>query len=71
MPFLKIANINEKVDFFSIQKNNNCIIKLYKHHDDTKIIIVSVIDNLIKGAAGQAVQCFNISMNLDEKLGLV
>ena len=71
MPFLKIANTNEKVDFFSIQKNNNCIIKLYKHHDNTKIIIVSVIDNLIKGGAGQAVQCFNISMNLDEKLGLV
>ena len=29
----------------------------------------SKIDNLIKGAAGQAVQCFNIIYNLDEKLG--
>ena len=36
-----------------------------------KIILVSAIDNLIKGAAGQAVQCLNISENLDETKSLL
>jgi N-acetyl-gamma-glutamylphosphate reductase len=31
---------------------------------------VSAIDNLVKGAAGQAVQCFNVSFGLDERAGL-
>jgi len=35
-----------------------------------KLIIMSAIDNLIKGASGQAVQCMNIAYNLDETLGL-
>ena len=36
-----------------------------------KVIIVSAIDNLIKGAAGQAVQCFNIAENINETLSLL
>ena len=47
-----------------------CILKLFNHYDRSKIIIVSLIDNLQKGAAGQAVQCFNISLGLEESLGL-
>ena len=70
LPFIKFLNKKEKADFFSVQNNNNCLIKLYKHQNDSHIIIVSLIDNLLKGAAGQAVQCFNIMMNLDEKIGL-
>ncbi len=38
-----------------------------KHHH---LIIASVIDNLVKGAAGQAVQCMNLCLGLDESLGL-
>ena len=34
-------------------------------------IIVSLIDNLIKGAAGQAVQCFNISQGFEESTALI
>ena len=45
-------------------------IKVLKHHSDDKIIIVSGIDNLIKGAAGQAVQCFNLSAGLKEEISL-
>ena len=65
-----ILNENQKGDFFSIQYNNDCLIKLYKHHSNSKIIIVSLIDNLLKGAAGQAIQCFNIVNSIDEKVGL-
>ena len=35
-----------------------------------RVIVLSAIDNLVKGAAGQAVQNFNIASGFDEKLGL-
>jgi N-acetyl-gamma-glutamyl-phosphate reductase len=35
-----------------------------------RVIVVSAIDNLIKGQAGQAVQCLNVMMGWDETLGL-
>ena len=47
-----------------------CLIKLFDHYDSSKIIIVSLIDNLLKGASGQAVQCMNIMFGHDEKSGL-
>ena len=50
--------------------NTNFIdIAVYKK-DDTAII-VSAIDNLLKGASGQAVQCFNIMHNIEETTGLI
>ena len=60
----------DRGDFFKVQNNNNCFIKLFNHYDSSKIIIVSMIDNLLKGASGQAVQCMNIMFGYDEKLGL-
>ena len=70
LPFVKIKKDEEKFDFFTVQNTNNCLIKLFPHSSDNKIIIVSLIDNLIKGAAGQAIQCFNIIYNFDENLSL-
>ncbi|MFL2510142.1 MAG: N-acetyl-gamma-glutamyl-phosphate reductase [Alphaproteobacteria bacterium] len=70
LPFIKIKKDEEKFDLFSVQNTNNCLIKLFTHTSDNKIIIVSLIDNLIKGAAGQAIQCFNIIYNFDENLSL-
>ena len=57
--------------FFSIQNSNYCKIKVFDHYSDDKLIIVSAIDNLIKGAAGQAVQCFNIAENIEETVSLL
>tara|TARA_B100001173_G_scaffold148648_1_gene128905 strand:- start:92 stop:1114 length:1023 start_codon:yes stop_codon:yes gene_type:complete len=64
-------NNNDRADFFSIQNTNKCVLKIFKHYSDSKIIIVSLIDNLLKGAAGQAVQCFNLSKGFKESLGLI
>ena len=69
--FIKYIEDNEKLDFFSIQNTNYCKIKIFDHHSDDKIIIVSGIDNLIKGASGQAVQCFNLSAGLEETTALL
>ena len=68
--FIEFINNEQRVDFFSVQNTNKCILKLFKHYDNSKIIIVSLIDNLQKGAAGQAVQCFNLSHGLNEYIGL-
>ena len=70
-PFIKYIDNAETLDFFSVQNSNYCKIKIFNHHSEDKIIIVSAIDNLIKGAAGQAVQCFNIAENIEETLSLV
>ncbi len=35
-----------------------------------KVVAFGVVDNLVKGAAGQAVQCMNLMLNLDESAGL-
>ena len=68
--FVTIINQAERIDFFKVQNTNNCFIKLFNHYDSSKIIIVSLIDNLVKGASGQAVQCMNIMFDYDEKSGL-
>ena len=60
----------KRLIFFSIQNTNYCKIKTFDHYSEDKLIIVSAIDNLIKGAAGQAVQCFNIAENIEETLSL-
>ena len=36
----------------------------------SQLIVMAAIDNLLKGAAGQALQCINLSMNLDHTTGL-
>ena len=67
--FIKFYD-DKRADFFSVQNTNNCIIKLLKHYDSSKLIIVSLIDNLKKGAAGQAVQCLNINLGINESISL-
>ena len=69
--FIDFINDEQRADFFLVQKTNKCVLKIFKHYDDSKIIIISLIDNLLKGAAGQAVQCFNLSKGFDESLGLI
>ena len=69
--FIKLIDTDDRLDFFSVQNTNFCKIKIFKHYNENKIILVSAIDNLIKGAAGQAVQCLNISENLDETKSLL
>jgi N-acetyl-gamma-glutamyl-phosphate reductase len=69
--FIDFIDNEQRADFFLVQNTNKCVLKIFKHYDDSKIIIVSLIDNLQKGAAGQAVQCFNLSKGFEESLGLI
>ena len=52
--------------------NTNMVhISINKSNAKNTFIISSSIDNILKGAAGQAIQNFNIRFNFDEKLGLI
>ncbi len=69
--FIDFINDKQRADFFLVQNTNKCVLKIFKHYNESKIIIISLIDNLLKGAAGQAVQCFNLSKGFDETSGLI
>ena len=54
-----------------IIKTNFCDIGLALHADGKRLVVVSCLDNLGKGAAGQAVQNLNLTLGLEERTGLV
>ncbi|MDO5979563.1 N-acetyl-gamma-glutamyl-phosphate reductase [Flavivirga spongiicola] len=62
--FISDANIHLK----QVVNTNKCIIHLHKHNN--KLLITSVIDNLLKGASGQAIQNMNLMFGLEETEGL-
>ena len=51
--------------------SNNCFISVCKSKYKNKIIIISAIDNLIKGGAGQAIQNMNIKYGFNQTKGLI
>jgi N-acetyl-gamma-glutamyl-phosphate reductase len=65
-PFTHVTNRN--IDLKQIVNTNKCFIQVQKHGN--KIFIVSIMDNLLKGASGQAVQNMNLMFGLDERAGL-
>lgn len=58
----------QNVHLKQVVNTNNCFIHLDKHKN--KLLITSVIDNLLKGASGQAIQNMNLIFGLEETLGL-
>jgi len=69
--FIKFAKFNKSIGTGEVINTNFCRIAVCKTHDKNKIIIISTIDNLIKGGSGQAVQNMNVAFNMNEKLGLI
>ncbi len=69
--FVNIVNSKEMINTNRVLNTNNCNIAVYQTRFDSQIIIASSLDNLIKGAAGQAVQNFNIRFGFKETLSLV
>lgn len=56
-----------------VNNTNNCLISLFSSSESnvqSNLVIISAIDNLVKGASGQAIQNMNIMFNLPETLGL-
>lgn len=53
-----------------VRGSNNCFVNVVDDRIPGRVIILSVIDNLVKGASGQAVQNMNVACGLEEHLGL-
>lgn len=60
--------VDENIDLKQVVNTNKCLLHLEKHGD--KLLVVSCIDNLLKGASGQAVHNMNLLFNLEETTGL-
>jgi len=65
-PFTHVTKRN--IDLKQVVNTNKCFVQLAKH--GSKLLITSIMDNLTKGASGQAVQNMNLMLGLDEMAGL-
>ena len=69
-PFVDVLPAGEHPDTRSVRGSNQCRIAVARPGGDAVVVVQSVIDNLVKGAAGQAVQNLNLMFGLDETLAL-
>ncbi len=68
--FIKILKLNSQIGSGNVINTNNCEISICETREKNKIVIFSAIDNLVKGASGQAIQNMNILYKFPENLGL-
>lgn len=69
-PFVDILPKGVMPETRTVKGANTCRISVFRPQDGETIVVSSVIDNLVKGAAGQAIQNMNIMFELEETLGL-
>ncbi|MFH1194648.1 MAG: N-acetyl-gamma-glutamyl-phosphate reductase [bacterium] len=73
-PFIRIVKENEGIYRYPEPKlligTNYCDIGFKKDEHSNRLVVIAAIDNLMKGAAGQALQAFNIMHGFDERTGL-
>ncbi|GAB4419363.1 MAG: N-acetyl-gamma-glutamyl-phosphate reductase [Bryobacter sp.] len=68
-PFVKVYPAGQVPDLHSVQRTNHCGLGVAQASGG-RTVVVAVIDNLVKGAAGQALQNLNLMLGLDETEGL-
>tara|TARA_B100001741_G_scaffold148155_1_gene122306 strand:- start:1040 stop:2059 length:1020 start_codon:yes stop_codon:yes gene_type:complete len=68
--FVKIRKKNSLISTNDVINTNNCLISICESKSKKQLIILSAIDNLIKGGGGQAVQNMNLIFNFKKNLGL-
>jgi len=68
--FVRVLEEGRLPETKHVLHSNLCDVGLVSDARTGRVIVVSAIDNLVKGASGQAVQCFNLMAGLDERVGL-
>ncbi len=68
--FVRVLPIGKTADLKFVKCSNYCDISLHYDQRKHQVIVVSTIDNMVKGAAGQAIQNMNIMYGLEETKGL-
>ncbi|GBL59153.1 n-acetyl-gamma-glutamyl-phosphate reductase [Pseudomonas citronellolis] len=69
-PFVDVMPAGSHPETRSVRGANVCRIAVHRPQGGDLVVVLSVIDNLVKGASGQAIQNMNILFGLDERLGL-
>ena len=69
-PFVDVMPSGSMPETRSVRGNNMCRIAVYRPQGGETVVVSSVIDNLVKGASGQAVQNMNLMFGLPEDMGL-
>ena len=69
-PFVDVLPAGSQPDTRSVRASNICRLAVHRPQGGDIVVVLSVIDNLVKGAAGQAVQNMNLMFGLPETLGL-
>jgi len=69
-PFVDVLPVGSHPETRSVRGANTCRIAVHQPQDKDTVVVLSVIDNLVKGAAGQAVQNMNIMFGFDESVGI-
>ena len=69
-PFVDVLPAGSHPETRSVRASNLCRIAVHRPQGGDVVVVLSVIDNLVKGAAGQAVQNMNLMFGFPETLGL-
>ena len=69
-PFVDVMPLGSLPETRSVKGSNMCRIALHQQPGSNTIIVLSVIDNLVKGSSGQAIQNMNLMFGFDEMMGL-
>jgi N-acetyl-gamma-glutamyl-phosphate reductase len=69
-PFIRICQKGKLPDTKDVRGSNYCDIGVKVNEADGRVVIVTAIDNLVKGASGEAVQNMNIMLGYPETMGL-
>ncbi|WP_414468834.1 N-acetyl-gamma-glutamyl-phosphate reductase [Methanobacterium sp. ACI-7] len=66
-PFVRVLDLDEMPRLSAVRGSNYCDIGCFQIDPNGRIVVISAIDNLVKGASGQAVHNMNIMFGFDEK----
>lgn len=69
-PFVDVMPAGAHPETRSVRGANTCRLAVHQPQGGNTVVVLSVIDNLVKGASGQAIQCMNIMFGFDETQGL-
>lgn len=69
-PFVHVAKRGVVPQTQMVRGSNHCVINVFEDRVPGRVMIISTLDNLVKGSAGQALQNFNLAFGLEETLGL-
>jgi len=70
-PFVQVLEEGVLPETKHVRASNQCMLSVSKPYDGDTVVVLSVIDNLVKGAAGQAVQNMNLMFGIEETTALM